>query len=183
MKTIITVILLLFVAASAVYLVVSELRPEAAGGAAASGEAGESVEPATETGADAPGGGQADGGAPAGDGAASAPTVTVYYFHGTLRCHTCLTMEEYAREAVEDSFRQEIDSCQVRWQALNYEEPSHEHFVATYGLYASTLLVARGEGAGSSWRRLDRIWDLVANETAFKAYVVGEVKAMLESGS
>jgi hypothetical protein len=36
------------------------------------------------------------------------PTVTVYYFHRTARCFTCLSIETNAAQVVKDNFHQQI---------------------------------------------------------------------------
>jgi hypothetical protein len=175
MKSAVSVILLLFVAVSVVYLIVGETRSPSATNPApvAEGPA------ATPT------------GAPSGKAAVTAATervpdarTIVYYFHGTMRCPTCLKMERYAREAIEETFVAERDAELVRFRAVNYDEPANEHFIREYGLTASALVVVTETHDGpDSWRNLDRIWELVGDEVGFKAYVVNEVNGMLRGES
>lgn len=111
----------------------------------------------------------------------AAPSVLVYYFHGAMRCPTCLKMEQYAREAIEDEFPAREGAGRLQWLAVNYDEAAHEHFVAKYQLVASTIVIAaRAANDEETWRKLDRAWDLVGDEPAFKRYVVEEVTSMLE---
>ena len=35
--------------------------------------------------------------------------VIAYYFHGSFRCPTCYNLEQYAKEAIEDNFQDELD--------------------------------------------------------------------------
>lgn len=176
MKNIITVVLLLFVAASVVYLVMgdSSTTPAVSGRADAAriDSDGNSVaaEDSTRDSASAV--------------VPPAPMVVVYYFHGTMRCSTCLKMEQYAREAIAEAFAAELEAGRVRWQAVNYDESANEHFVKEYDLVASALvIVSPGVDEQLVSRNLERIWDLVGDEDAFKGYVVDEVATMLGSDS
>ncbi|MBI4718468.1 MAG: hypothetical protein HY763_11725 [Planctomycetes bacterium] len=143
-------LLLLFVAASAVYLVIGKAGSRPTGGDAADGESGAAV--------------------------------VAYYFHGSARCTTCLTMERFAKEAVEQAFAGDIAAGRVRWRAINYDEPDNGHFVQQFELVASALVIA-APGAPPAWRKLERIWDLVGDEVAYKDYVVSEVGAVLRGGT
>lgn len=175
MKSAVTAILLLFVAGSIVFLVVSETRRPADSasppptGASQALPGQESSKTANVSPDSAP--------------ARHAGTVA-YYFHGTMRCPTCLKMEQYAREAIEEAFAAEMDAGLIEWHGVNYDEPANEHFLKEYGLTASALVVVGASSGGpGQWRNLDRIWDLVNDEGAFKAYVVEAVTAMLRGES
>ena len=172
MKSVVTIVLLLFVAVSVAYLVVSEIRSRPV-----------AVDSAGAQGTDAATRGDAKSeihGEMANKRAARA--VIAYYFHGTSRCPTCLKMEQYAQDAIKGAYQAEIGSGRIRWQAVNYDEPANEHFVTEYGLVASSLVIVSNKTSTSDgWRKLDRTWDLVGNEEAFKKYVTDEVRMMLGS--
>jgi hypothetical protein len=173
MKSVVTIVLLLFVAGSVAYLVVSETRSKTA-----------TTDPATRG---------ADPSRPVANESLRAtakpanekpsPVLVAYYFHGTSRCSTCLKMEKYAREAVEESFGDDARSGRVQWLAVNYDEPANEHFVKQYELFASALVLVSGQGDVRQWQKLERIWDLVGDEPAFKAYVIHQVTSMLRGDS
>jgi hypothetical protein len=174
MKKVVRVVLLLFVAASVTYLIVDRCCPGPTGNGAGGGSRNNAR---TATNVEVP---------TSGEGATNAPTAPVlvaYYFHGTFRCPTCLKMEKYASEAIEESFDGEVQSGRVQWQAVNYDEPANEHFVKQYELVASALVLVSGQADVQRWQKLERIWDLVGDEPAFKNYVIDEVKNILRSGS
>jgi len=116
------------------------------------------------------------------EGATKVPrTVVAYYFHRTQRCKTCLTMEAYARDAIREGLTDSVDSGELAWRAVNVEEPEHEHFVKQYDLYASALVMVEMEGDEvKRSKNLEQIWDLVGDESKFKAYVRDEALAFLE---
>ena len=174
MKSAVTIILLLFVAASVAYLVVGGTRSKTA----TTDPAAKAANPTKPVAGESP---RATA-KPANE--KQAPVLVAYYFHGTMRCPTCLKMEQYAREAIEEKYASEIDNGRVSWEAVNYDEPANEHFLKEFELVASTLVVvSNGPSDKRTWRKLERTWDLVGDEAAFKRYVVDEVTALLGSGS
>jgi len=151
-KTIATVALLAFVAASIVYLVVKETR----------GAAG----PAPES--------------PAARGS-EGREVIAYYFHGNMRCTTCLTIEGYSKEAIEAGFRQALDDGRLTWRVINIDEPGNEHFVDDFKLSTrSVVLVDVRDGKQVAWKNLEQVWGLVGEKDAFIAYIQDETRAYLE---
>jgi hypothetical protein len=108
-------------------------------------------------------------------------TVIAYYFHRTQRCKTCLTMEAYAQDALQEALSDALESGELEWRAVNVEKRQYEHFVEEYDLYASALVMV--EMAGDEVKRsknLERIWDLVGDESKFKAFVRDEALAYLK---
>ncbi len=156
LKTVVSIVLLLFVAASIVALIVKQSGDSSA----TSPGAGAGVE-ATEAGS------LSDG-------------VIVYYFHGNMRCPTCNTLEAYSKEAVETLFADELNSGQVELQVVNYDESWNEHYLTDYDLsFQSLVLVEIKDGREVSYKNLDEIWDLVGNKQAYFEYVRSETNALL----
>ncbi len=172
-KNIVSAILLLFVVVSVVYLVAGESTSRKGASEASAGNAGAPALPAkpqdqraeTATGAGAP-----------------AHRVVAYYFHGDFRCRTCLAMERYAREALEEGLADELESGALEWRAVNYDLPENEHFTQDYGLTSSAVvLVNMIDNKQQEWKDLQQIWDLVGDEGGFKDYVRNEAVAYLEN--
>ena len=163
-KRVLSVVLLLFVATSLVYLVVDEWQ-----------------DAAEVTASDAaPSSSQSADGA---DTSSTGHRVIAYYFHQTKRCATCLAMQRYAREALEDGFPDAIASGKLVWRLVNVEEPQHRHFATAYGVITSSLvLVETVDGDRTRWNNLTDIWNLAGNELEFKAYVEGEAIEYVEFG-
>jgi hypothetical protein len=181
-KNIVTLVLLVFVGASGVYLLIGETKqsepnqppvvPAPTVQPAAAAQPGATAQPVPpETTA------EAEPAAP--DDAAR--KVIAYYFHSTQRCRTCLTIERFAEEALIEQFGDALADGSLEWHALNTDEPANAHFVKDYELVASSLVLveARG-GAEQSWMNLDRIWELVRDEPAFKRYVAEQARVYLE---
>ena len=160
-KTIITVALIAFVAASVGYLIAQEFRPAS--------------EKPVETETAAP---PVDP-EPAGGGAEH--TVLAYYFHGNVRCTTCRTIEAYAHEALHAGFPDALNTGALEWRVVNLDEPANEHFVEDYELATrSVVLVDLVDGQPRRWKNLDQVWRLVRDKPAFLTYVRAEAGAFLK---
>ena len=71
--------------------------------------------------------------------------VSVYYFHFTRRCATCLAVEENARKAVESLYPNEVKSGEYSFTALNLDEASAKGIADKLGVGGQSLLVVRGD--------------------------------------
>ncbi len=175
-KHVVSTLLLLFVAASIAYLIISERSGQRGSNAATKSPAAESTTMAAASTLPAT----------AEEKPAQPPAhkLIAYYFHGEFRCHTCLTMEAYAHAAVEENFPDAIKDGRIEWRSVNVDEPKNEHFTKDFGLTSSALvLVDLRDGKQAASRDLEQIWDLVGNETKFKSYVVEETTKLLEAHS
>ncbi len=154
-KTIVGIVLLVFAAASLVYLVAAELS-----------KSGES--------ADA-------GGAPS----APLPddAVVVTYFLTDVRCPTCLKIEAYTKEAVETGFADAVADGRLVWRAVNTDEPGNKHFLDDYQLATKSVVVSVRRGGNEvTWKNLEDIWYEVGVKEDFLAYIRTEVAAALGQG-
>lgn len=107
--------------------------------------------------------------------------VRVYYFHTTIRCHTCKKIEEYTKSALFSGFADEIRNGIITWHAINIEEPSNRHFVNDFKLFTkSVIVVDERKGKQIRWKNLDRIWELVGNKNGYTDYIRNEVKQFRE---
>jgi len=114
--------------------------------------------------------------------AATGRQVTVYYFHRTARCMTCMKIETLAKQEVEKSFAAELKRGDLKFQSLNVEEAGNEHFVKDYNLVSQSLvLVDYRNGVQGHWKNLEAVWDLVHTEEDFNRYVRDEVLAFVGS--
>lgn len=151
-KKAITVILLIFVAASVVYLLATELGDQSA-----------ADKSADVAGANAP-----------------AHQVIAYYFHGYKRCQTCLKIEATAKEVIKTAYPDQIQDGSIIWKPVNFEAPENAHFADEFQLVVSSLvLVEYRDGKPVQWKNLEDVWDLIGLDDQFKEYIKGEVENML----
>ena len=106
--------------------------------------------------------------------------VTVFYFHGNVRCYTCNLIEHLTSEAVEEAFGEEMKNGVVEWKVINVEEAENEHFIEDYQLYTKSVIVSDLiQGKQERWKNLERVWQLIRNDAAFKEYIQKEVREYL----
>jgi hypothetical protein len=152
-KSLITVVLIVFVAASLVYLVVKESGTE-------SGEA-EEIQTSVEQ---------------------PAHKVVAYYFHGFKRCKTCLKIESSAKTAIEAAFEKEMSAGELEWKLVNFEEEANAEIVTKYELVASSLVIVEFQnGQEIRWKNLENVWELVWEDELYADYVTKEVTGFLVS--
>lgn len=160
MKKIISIVLLLFVGASLVYLIAGETssKPETAGDAIA----------AADTAGTVPGTGQ---------------RFVAFYFHSTARCVSCRKIEKYSDEAITGSFGNNIADGNLIWTAVNIDEDPNSHFIDDFELYTKSLIIAEYiDTTRVRWKNLDRVWELLNDREAFIAYVQDEITAFMKEG-
>ncbi len=155
-KKVLTLALLVFVAASVGYMVAREncvcsIAKQDAPPAAVLPQAGQP----SDTGQNEPNG-----------------AIIVYYFHGDVRCPTCHKLESYAKEALDTYFAQDIAKGKIIWKPTNVDTAGNEHFVKDYELVAKSVILSRVvDGKQVAWKNLDQIWDLVSDKDKYLAYI------------
>ena len=172
-KTILTGVLLAFVAASVAYFVAKEVRrgkvPEAATDEVAAATAGA---PGDEVTIDK-----------SKKAAGSPGQVVVYYFYFGKRCVTCVKIEKYTKEALERGFAKELAEGSVLWRPVNTDVPESRHFNDDYELFAKAVVVSEvRDGEEVRWKNLMKVWQLSGDKELFIKYIQDEVHDYLEAG-
>ena len=101
--------------------------------------------------------------------------VIAYYFHGTMRCETCLKIERQAREAIERRFAVEVAEKRLVFEPVNYDKPENAHYLKDYKLPCPSLVLVRQKDK-QKWKLLGDTWKLIENPFQFNEYVEGEVE-------
>jgi hypothetical protein len=152
MKPVLTTLLLLFAAASLVFVLVSD--GPVAGDAHPSGA----------------------------DVVAVEPELVVYYMDMGKDCTTCLSLEAYTREALDTYYIADLASGRIAWRTADLDDPANAHFVDEFGLYTKSVVLVRFEGGKQTrFDSLSRIWELVYDKDAYIAYIRDEVKEFLDA--
>jgi hypothetical protein len=69
------------------------------------------------------------------------PKVEVYYFHATMRCPTCLAVEEQTRKALDENFAEEIKAGTVKLTVVNLEEKENKALTEKFEIGWSSLIL------------------------------------------
>ncbi len=106
--------------------------------------------------------------------------LNVYYFHATARCSSCYKIEKYTKSTVESTFKKELADGTIIFREINVEQMENRHFIKDFELYTKQVIVEQIEnGKQKKWKNLDKVWDLLGDETEFSMYIQNEVKSTL----
>lgn len=107
--------------------------------------------------------------------------VIAYYFHGNVRCVSCRKIEAYTKEAIDSTFAQALKSGQLEWQVINVDSSQNEHFLQDYKLFTKSVVLSDlHDGKQARWKNLDKVWELLGNQSKFHAYIQEEVRDFLD---
>lgn len=106
--------------------------------------------------------------------------IIAYYFHGNVRCPTCINIEQFTDETLKTYFAADLADGRLEWRVINREVPPNEHFVQDYGLYSQALIIIDSiPGQKAEFKNLEAMWDYAHDKPAFMEWVRGEVDQYL----
>ena len=107
---------------------------------------------------------------------APADHVIVYYFHGNARCPSCIKIENYTNNALNEYFAKELDSDRLIFRPVNVDEKQNRHFVKDYGIYTRSVVISLVKGGKEvKHQNLTKVWDYLWNSQKFYEYIRSEV--------
>lgn len=110
--------------------------------------------------------------------------VKVYYLHGRFRCTTCRSIQEYAEEAVRSGFPQQLQSGEIEWVVINFDEPGFRQYAIDYEVVAPSVVLARYRaGERVAWKNLPEIWEHVGDKEVFVDYIQSSLREFTEGPS
>lgn len=110
----------------------------------------------------------------------SGPTVTLFYFHRTLRCPTCMKLEELAKKAIDTGFKNEMRLGTLKWKAVNVEDKGNEHFIKDYKLEGPSLVLVKSKHDKQlEWQNMEKVWELVGSPDDYAKYVQTHIRDYL----
>ncbi|MHB1307149.1 MAG: nitrophenyl compound nitroreductase subunit ArsF family protein [Limisphaerales bacterium] len=119
-------------------------------------------------------------GADAADTHSVADQVIAYYFHGTVRCETCLTIEQRAKAVIEEQFGADLAAERMVFMPVDYDLPENARYLTDYSLPCPSLvLVRQADGKAGEWKLLGDTWQLVHEPFQLDHYVETEMRNFL----
>jgi len=108
------------------------------------------------------------------------PTVIAYYFHPTIRCIACITVESIAAETIEEAFREQLADGRLVWMRINIDEEHSEDYKKQFELLGSSLVIAKLDGGNNmQYKKLTKVWELLSQPQALSEYVEREIREYL----
>jgi hypothetical protein len=106
--------------------------------------------------------------------------IVVFYFYGNRRCFSCKKIEALTAAAIKEGFSQEIEKGVLEFKPVNIETPGNQHFIKDYRLYSKSVIVSdMVKDSEERWKNLQRVWELLYREGAFKGYIQEEIREYL----
>ena len=111
-----------------------------------------------------------------------ASTIMVYYFHRTVRCFTCLSIEANVAQVIRDNFHQQIADGRLMWKPFNLDDPGGDEFEKEFDIAGNTLVVAEVvNDSHVRYKRLEEVWQLLGDPEGFSEYVTNEIKEFMHN--
>jgi len=108
------------------------------------------------------------------------PTVIAYYFHPTIRCIACITVESIAAETIEEAFREQLADGRLVWMRINIDEKHSEDYEKQFEVSGSALVIAKlDDGNNMQYKKLTKVWELLSQPQALSKYVEREIREYL----
>ena len=117
----------------------------------------------------------------AGESPAQGTRVVAYYFHGRVRCVSCVKIENLSGKAVRERFPEELRTGRLAFREVNIDEPGNRHFIDDYELSSQSLVIVEyRDGRQVRWKNLEKVWTLLDSEKEFFPYVQEGVSSYLK---
>jgi hypothetical protein len=71
--------------------------------------------------------------------------IEVYYFHNTVRCVTCRTVEAETRKNIELLYPEMVKEGRITFTALNLDEETGKSTGERLGINSQTLIIVKGD--------------------------------------
>jgi len=111
---------------------------------------------------------------------ASGREIIVYYFHGTYRCPSCLQIEDWSFDAIQERFAQELKQETIIWKTIDVDKPENRHLVEAYQVSTQALIIVEMTGKKEKrYKNLGKVWEYLSDQQAFYEYVTHEINKFL----
>ena len=113
-----------------------------------------------------------------------APDYAVYFFYNDIYCTTCEKLENYALQAIQVHYADELKLGLLQWRTLDMTAPENKHYVVDFGLYSkSIVLLAFNDGELTRFKNLEDIWDRIDNQEDYAQYIRTSLETFMHEAS
>ena len=107
-------------------------------------------------------------------------TLIVYYFHRTLRCSSCLLLEELTRDTLTTGFDAQVKKGKIQLSVINIEETGNTHFEEHYNLTNQSVVLSMVvDGRELKWKNLTEVWDHLHEREQLMDYIENEIRIFI----
>lgn len=110
--------------------------------------------------------------------------VRVTYYTTDVRCDSCRQIEALTRQTVTERFADEVAAGLVVFSLCNIDQAENAHFATDYALSFKTVVISdEWNGEERSWVKMDQVWQLLGDQSAFMDYLSEAIQASVGFGS
>jgi hypothetical protein len=106
--------------------------------------------------------------------------VEVYYFHATMRCPTCLAVEEQTRKTLDDNFAEDLKSGTIKLTVLNLEEKENKAITEQFEIGWSSLILYVPESKKTVNLTDDAFANARSHPEEFRAELEKEIESLVD---
>ncbi len=77
------------------------------------------------------------------DNPISKNTIHVYYFHGSIRCSTCVAVDENTHQYLKELFPEKMNKGEIVFKSINIDKNKRPDLIKKYQIYGQTLLLIK----------------------------------------
>jgi len=104
--------------------------------------------------------------------------VAVYYLHSTFRCETCNTIESMTKALLDREYHEALEDGSIQWREIDFMK--NTALAKQFDIAASCVVVADiRDGSVLRYRRLDEVWTLLNDRSAFDDYIRTAIETYL----
>lgn len=105
-----------------------------------------------------------------------AEKVQVFVFHSTSRCYSCVTMGEYAKATVEESFQNEIKTGKVEFREINVDLPENKEIARKFEATGSSIFINAIIEGQDNIKEEAQLWRMLSDKNKFSQYLTEKIK-------
>ena len=109
----------------------------------------------------------------------SAEKVQIYEFHSTNRCYSCITMGQYIKATVEESFQPELKSGKLEFREINVDLPENKAVAAKFQAAGTSLFINAIIDGQDNIQEEAQAWRLLGNQKALSDYLSNKLRGMI----
>lgn len=109
-----------------------------------------------------------------------ADKIEIMYFHATARCPSCIALEEYVKETVDEFFQEEIASGKINFQEINVDLSENKDLSLKFKAVGSSLKINEIYGGADHIEEDVRVWRYLSDKDSFKNYLKNRIESRLK---
>ncbi len=72
-------------------------------------------------------------------------SIYVYYFHGSVRCHTCISVDEDTHKYLQELYPEKFKNGKMVFGSFNADKDERIDLIKKYKIWGQTLLFIKGD--------------------------------------